>query len=78
MFSLISRWFARTRPERRDSAPLPVRPHLVRPGDQRDTGVAVPPPARKTPAFIAGDGARIYSLAAFRRPASIPHLPGAA
>ena len=78
MFRFLSRWFARTQPDRRDSAPLSVRPHLVRPGDHRDTNVAGPSPPRISPAFIAGEGARIYSLAAFRRPSPIPHLPGAA
>lgn len=78
MFSFLSRWFARTPPERRDSAPSGHRPYLVRAGDHRDTRVAVPPRSRETPAFIAGQGARVYSLAAFRRPPSVPHLPGAA
>ena len=77
MLRFLSRWFARRPPERRNSAPLPAPPHLVRPGDHRDTNVAISPPRQSSPAFIAGQGARVYSLAAFR-PAPLPHLPGAA
>jgi len=74
MLIFLSHWLARVRRDRHESAPLLSRPHLVCGEDCRDTSVAVPSGAS---AFIAGEGARIYSLAAFRRPASGPHLPAA-
>jgi hypothetical protein len=74
MLIFLSHWLARVRRDRHESAPLPSPPHLVHGNDRCDTSVAVP---SAPTAFIAGQGARLYSLAAFRRPPSGPHLPAA-
>jgi len=69
MVSFFSRWFARLRAGRRDSAASAFRLRLLRRGEHHDSGVAVSPPAKGL-AFVAGKGARVYSLAAFRRTAA--------
>jgi hypothetical protein len=77
MLIFLSAWRAGQRPERRDSAALAPRLHLAGPGDRPDSSVAAPLRLDDTPAFVAGEGARIYSLAAFRPSPSGPHLPAA-
>lgn len=67
-----------TADSRRFPAP-PSRAHLRVAGPEagRDTGVAAAPPQVGAVAFVAGQGARIYSLDAFR-PRRGPHRPKAA
>jgi hypothetical protein len=66
MLIFVTEWLARVRPDRPESAPLPPHPRGVHGKVCCDTTVAVPPTAPIP--FIAGQGARLYSLAAFRRP----------
>jgi hypothetical protein len=63
----------------REPAPPPVRaqPRLVQPGLDRDTHVAAVLDLAGATAFVAGQGARIYSLDAFR-PGRGPRPPRAA
>jgi hypothetical protein len=63
----------------REPVPRPVhaQPRLVRSGPDRDTRVAAVLDLAGATAFVAGQGARIYSLDAFR-PGRGPRHPRAA
>ncbi|HEY6907891.1 MAG TPA: hypothetical protein VI356_00860 [Myxococcales bacterium] len=69
MMTFLSRWFGLVAGTVRDSFVIPARSGIARATDADVAGHR----AAASDAFVAGEGARIYSLDAFRRaPAGSP------
>jgi hypothetical protein len=75
MMTFLSRWFGAGVAANADPAAISGGLRIVRSGD---SDVAPPRASSVSVPFVAGQGARIYSLDAFRRAPSGPPRPRAA